>query len=118
MAKPETSGLRKLYFTISEAAEISGVPAHVLRYWESEFPGLNPHKSKSGNRLYQEKDLALIEQIKTLLYKKKFTIAGARAQLTKRKTKSDKEEILSDIKEGLREILDILDDNTGRGAVR
>ena len=118
MAKQKIIGLQKLYYSISEAAEISGIPAHVLRYWESEFPTLNPHKGRGGNRLYQEKDLELIEQIKTLLYEKKFTIAGARAQLTKKKAKNDTEEILDDIKEGLREILRILDDNTGRSAVR
>ena len=74
--------LRKLYYSIGEVSEQFAVPAHVLRYWEQEFPQLRPKKSKSGNRLYQEKDLRTIERIKNLLYEKRFTIAGARSQIS------------------------------------
>ncbi|MFH1011007.1 MAG: MerR family transcriptional regulator [bacterium] len=110
--------MRKLYYSISETAEITGVPAHVLRYWESEFAPLSPHKGRTGNRLYQDKDLDLIRQIKTLLYDKKFTIAGAKAELAQKKLEEPASELVGVMKEGLQEILAILDDNTGRGAVR
>ena len=78
---PKGPALRKLYYSIGEVSEQIGVPAHVLRYWETEFPVLHPKKGKGGNRLYQERDVKLLGQIKSLLYDQKFTIAGARAQL-------------------------------------
>ena len=108
MAKEKGFELRKLYFSISEASEISGIPAHVLRYWESEFPELNPQKGRTGNRLFQKKDMELIQRIKTLLYEKKYTIAGARTEIAKRKSPEEKKEVLADVKKGLQDILDIL----------
>ncbi len=68
----------KLYYSISEVAELTGVKAHVLRYWESEFPTLSPRKGRSGSRSYRQKDIAEIEAIRDLLYKEGFRIAGAR----------------------------------------
>jgi DNA-binding transcriptional MerR regulator len=118
MARENGLGVRKLYYSIREAAEITGIPAHVLRYWESEFAQLNPHKGRAGNRLYQDKDLDIIRQIKGLLYDRKFTIAGAKAELAGEKAGRRTDDLLGELKEGLKEILRILDDNTGRGAVR
>jgi DNA-binding transcriptional MerR regulator len=57
------------------------VPPYVLRYWESEFPGLAPKKSGTGHRFYRRKDVELLLQIKQLLYEKRFTIEGARRHL-------------------------------------
>lgn len=74
----------KLYFSISEVAELTGVKAHVLRYWESEFPDLHPKKNRAGNRSYREKDIRLVMLIRDLLYKQGFTIQGARLQLKDR----------------------------------
>ena len=71
----------KLYFSISEVAELTGVKAHVLRYWESEFPDLRPKKNRAGNRSYREKDIRLVMLIRDLLYKQGYTIQGARNQL-------------------------------------
>ena len=68
----------KLYYSISEVAALTGVKAHVLRYWESEFPTLSPRKGRSGSRSYRLKDIAEIETIRDLLYKEGFRIAGAR----------------------------------------
>jgi DNA-binding transcriptional MerR regulator len=70
----------KLYYTISEVAKITGVKAHVLRYWESEFPTLSPGKTRSGARRYRQKDIEEVLAIKTLLYEEGFKIAGARKQ--------------------------------------
>ena len=50
----------KLYFSISEVSEMTGVKAHVLRYWESEFPDLRPKKNRAGNRSYREKDIRMV----------------------------------------------------------
>jgi DNA-binding transcriptional MerR regulator len=76
-------GTDKLYFKIGEVAEIIGVAAHVLRYWESEFPTIKPHKSRSQQRVYRRKDVETLLKIKHLLYDRKFTIAGARQELRK-----------------------------------
>src|SRR5208337_2095807 len=71
----------KLYFKIGEVSDLLGVEPYVLRYWETEFPGLSPKKSGTGHRLYRRKDLELLLRIKHLLYEKRFTIEGARQTL-------------------------------------
>ena len=71
----------KLYFKIGEVSQIVGVEPYVLRYWESEFPGLSPRKSNTGQRMFRRKDVELLLNIKRLLYEKKFTIEGARNAL-------------------------------------
>src|SRR4249920_3929270 len=71
----------KLFFRIGEVSQLVGVEAYVLRYWESEFRGLSPKKSSSGQRMFKRKDVELLLQIKHLLYDKKFTIEGARKAL-------------------------------------
>ena len=72
---------QKLYYKIGEVCEIVGVEAHVLRFWETEFPALSPPKNKSGQRTYRPKDIELLLEIRKLLYEDGFTIAGARKQL-------------------------------------
>jgi DNA-binding transcriptional MerR regulator len=71
----------KLYYKIGEVCGILGVEAHVLRYWETEFPNLSPPKNKSGQRIYRPKDIELLLEIRRLLYDEGFTIAGARKRL-------------------------------------
>jgi DNA-binding transcriptional MerR regulator len=71
----------KVYYSISEVAEITGLEPHVLRYWETEFGVLRPMKNRGGNRAYREKDIKLLFLIKKLLYHDRFTIEGARRQL-------------------------------------
>jgi len=71
----------KLYFKIGEVARIADVPTHVLRYWESEFPGIRPKRANSKQRLYRRQDVELIVEIKSLLHERGYTIAGARKLL-------------------------------------
>jgi len=71
----------KIYFKIGEVCELVGVQAHVLRYWESEFPMLSPQKNRSGQRSYRRRDVEISLRIKQLLYEELFTIAGARKKL-------------------------------------
>ncbi|MDH3217256.1 MAG: MerR family transcriptional regulator [Candidatus Krumholzibacteria bacterium] len=75
------SGSAKMYYSISEVSEMTGVKAHVLRYWETEFPSLRPKKNRAGNRNYRPKDIKAILVIRDLLYREKFTISGARKKL-------------------------------------
>ncbi len=71
----------KLYYRIGEVSQITGVKPYVLRYWESEFRLMTPHKSRSKQRLYRQKDIETILTIKRLLYQDRYTIAGARRKL-------------------------------------
>ncbi len=71
----------RLYYRIGEVSRITGLKAHVLRYWESEFKVIKPFKSGSLQRLYRRKDLDLILRIKKLLYEEGFTIAGAKRKI-------------------------------------
>ena len=75
------TGIRKLYYSISEVAKITGLEQYVLRYWETEFEQLNPAKNRAGNRIYTNKDIKLILYIKTLLRDEKYTIEGAKKVL-------------------------------------
>jgi DNA-binding transcriptional MerR regulator len=71
----------KLYYSISEVSNITDIKAYVLRFWEKEFPSLKPRKNRGGNRIYQEREIDLINRIKTLLYDEGYTIEGARQKL-------------------------------------
>ncbi len=88
-------------------SRITGLEAHVLRYWESEFPQIRPDKGGSKQRLYKQKDLDVILNIKNLLYKEGFTISGARKKLNGR-SEQNVEAVIETAKKELREILDIL----------
>jgi len=70
------------YRSISEVAELVGVQAHVLRYWETQFNGLRPRKNRAGNRMYRPEDVKLLLHIKELLYARRFTIEGAKRTLS------------------------------------
>lgn len=73
----------KLAFKIGEVAEIVGVKAYVLRYWETEFEVLKPKKSKHNQRMYERRDVENLLLIKKLLYRDRFSIEGARTALKK-----------------------------------
>jgi DNA-binding transcriptional MerR regulator len=72
----------KLFFKIGEVCELTGVQAHVLRYWESEFPMLAPQKNRAGQRTYRKRDVEMALRIKELLYEDQYTIAGAKKKLS------------------------------------
>ncbi|TNC82729.1 MAG: MerR family transcriptional regulator [Oleiphilus sp.] len=72
----------KRYFTIGEVSELCGVKAHVLRYWEQEFPQLSPVKRRGNRRYYQRQDVLTIRQIRSLLYDQGYTIGGAKQKLS------------------------------------
>ena len=110
----------KLYYSISEVSQITGIKQYVLRFWEKEFPNLKPKKNRAGNRTYQLKDIELVNRIKNLLYDEGYTIEGARLQLKgsqyvppapSPKEVPDTKKVkvyLKDIKKELQEILKIL----------
>lgn len=71
----------KSLFRIGEVSRLTATKAFVLRFWETEFPTLQPVKSPSGHRLYRREDIETVFEIKRLLYEEGFTIAGARKHL-------------------------------------
>ena len=77
-AQPTTE---KEFYRIGEVSRLTSLKPFVLRYWETEFPMLEPVKSSSGHRLYRQEDVEMVLRIKRLLYDEGFTIAGARRHL-------------------------------------
>jgi DNA-binding transcriptional MerR regulator len=69
------------FYRIGEVSRLTNLKPFVLRYWETEFPMLEPVKSPSGHRLYRQEDVEMVLRIKRLLYDEGFTIAGARRHL-------------------------------------
>jgi len=101
----------KRYFTIGEVSELCGVKAHVLRYWEQEFPQLSPVKRRGNRRYYQRHDVLMVRQIRNLLYDQGFTISGARQQLAGDNAKLDASQghqIAHQIRHELEQILELL----------
>ncbi len=114
----------RLYYRIGEVSRITGLKPHVLRYWETEFKVIKPHKAGSLQRLYRRKDLNLILKIKKLLYEEGFTIAGAKkkirdleraenepikVRLGERGPEDKDRELLAAIREELKGIREMLD---------
>ena len=77
----ETAATAKSVFRIGEVSRLTATKPFVLRYWETEFPMLQPVKSPKGHRLYRREDIDTVFTIKRLLYNEGFTIAGARRHL-------------------------------------
>ena len=109
------------FFSIGDVCQLTDLKPHVLRYWESQFRFLNPAKNRSGNRVYQRREIELIMLVKHLLYTDKFTIEGARKRIEQyRKTGELAQEsrhalaheTIEDLAAELRTLLGILDGET------
>ena len=98
----------KRYFTIGEVSELCGVKAHVLRYWEQEFPQLKPVKRRGNRRYYQRQDVITIRQIRALLYDQGFTIGGARQQMSGETAQDDGNQFKQLIGEMINELEEVL----------
>ncbi len=114
MAKLILKPGEKIYYSISEVSELTGIKPYVLRFWEKEFPSLRPKKNRAGNRSYQKKDIDAVNRIKHLLYEERHTIQGARNRLKDSKesvkTGSDTENVelkslLLEVRKELKEML-------------
>jgi DNA-binding transcriptional MerR regulator len=99
----------KLYFKIGEVSTIVDLPAYVLRFWETEFPMINPKRTASGQRLYTQRDVAVILKIKHLLHERKYTIDGARKLLAARTDETPTQRLLVELRTELQQIRDLLD---------
>lgn len=108
------------FFSIGQVCELTGLKPHVLRYWESQFRVLSPAKNRSGNRVYQRREVELVMFVKRLLYEEKYTIEGARQRLGElRKAKTLRTEaagafrarLAAELEDELLQILALLEGN-------
>ena len=108
---------RKVYYSIGEVCDLTGLKPHVLRYWETQFEVLNPGKNRAGNRVYRARDVELVMLVKNLLYVQKYTIEGANKRLQEMRRSGELEgerhvllepEFLAAIRAELEELRDVL----------
>jgi DNA-binding transcriptional MerR regulator len=106
------------FFAIGDVCQMTDLKPHVLRYWESQFRFLNPAKNRSGNRVYQRREIELIMLVKHLLYTEKYTIEGARqridqfrrsGQLKAEARAALQHETIDNLRAELQGLLDVLD---------
>ncbi|HAC07575.1 MAG TPA: MerR family transcriptional regulator [Gemmatimonadetes bacterium] len=90
---------KKVYYSIGEVCDLTGLKPHVLRYWETQFGVLNPTKNRAGNRVYRSKEIEIILLVKHLLYEKKYTIEGANNRLVEMRRAGKLEEERQDVLE-------------------
>ena len=131
MAEAEINIPDKERFKIGEVCRLTDTQPYVLRFWESEFPSLAPQKTRAGQRIYRREDIEMVLRIKELLYEESYTIAGARKQLENadsgpvmqprarpqgvpqavaaESASAESPETLAKVKEGLQEILNLLE---------
>ena len=111
------------FFSIGEVCELTALKPHVLRYWESQFKFLNPAKNRSGNRVYQRREIELVVLVKHLLYIEKYTIDGARQKVDEHRKKGQLKpnarraldvHTLASIEQELAEVLTMLGGETPR----
>ena len=98
----------KLYFKIGEVSAIVELPTYVLRFWETEFPMINPKRTASGQRVYTQRDVTMVLKIKHLLYERKYTIDGARQLLAAKAENTPTRRLLDELRIELQQIRDLL----------
>ena len=117
---PKTEPVQE-FFSIGDVCDLTELKPHVLRYWESQFKFLSPAKNRSGNRVYQRREIEMVMLVKQLLYADKYTIEGARRKLDEfRKNGGIKPaartgldiEMVQMVERDLQEILELLNGDT------
>ena len=113
---------KKVYYSIGEVCDLSGLKPHVLRYWETQFVVLNPTKNRAGNRVYRSRDVEVVLLVKHLLYEEKYTIEGANQKLVDMRKEGELKEsghdvvagdFLTGLKRELEELREVLTPPTG-----
>ena len=98
----------KIFYSIKEVAGLFNVNQSLLRYWEKEFPGLNPQKTDKGTRQYRKEDIEEIRLIHYLIKEKGMTISGAKQKLNEnRDTAVQTGEIVTYLKNIREELLEL-----------
>ncbi|MEX0772710.1 MAG: MerR family transcriptional regulator [Balneolales bacterium] len=83
--------MKKLYYTIGEVSKLAGIKPHVLRYWETIFDSLSPSKNRAGNRVYTEKNISTVLELKKLIQEEKYSTAGAKKAIRRSNLDPQKE---------------------------
>jgi len=83
---------RRTFYSIGEVCSMFNVKPHVLRYWESQFEDLSPSKNRSGNRVYQTREIELIALIHRLVHEERYTVEGARMRIAEMQAAGTTEE--------------------------
>lgn len=108
---------QRAYYSIGEVCDLTGIQAHVLRYWETRFEVLRPVKNQAGNRVYRPREVELVLLLKRLLYEDKYTVEGARQELARMRRTGGLEEarkatlapeLRGQLKRDLEELMSIL----------
>ncbi len=111
------------FYSIGEVCDLTDLKPHVLRYWESQFKFLSPAKNRSGNRVYQRREVELIQLVKHLLYTEKYTIEGARQKVDEHRRKGEirgvaraalELQTIAAVERELQDILEVLDGGARR----
>lgn len=112
----QMASLESKRYGIAEVSELTEVPTHVLRQWETRFPQLRPKRDRANHRFYTDKDLAVVRRIKQLLWHEKMTTEGARKCLAQElrgegrpRTRQEAIELLDKIETEVRHLMDLLD---------
>ena len=109
---------RRTFYSIGEVCEMLDLKPHVLRYWETQFPGLAPTKNRAGNRVSQADDLELIALIRRLVHDERYSIEGARKRLaeldaegstSQHSSRALEQSFLRSLRSELESLLDLLD---------
>jgi DNA-binding transcriptional MerR regulator len=104
---------RKIFYKIGEVSEMTQLPSYVLRFWESQFGFLRPQKSRGQQRLYLQRDIETVLEIKRMLYDEGYTIAGLKRYWARRGRRAGKRinprEVTERLRGNLQAILRILD---------
>jgi DNA-binding transcriptional MerR regulator len=114
---PRVSVDEKLFYKIGEVSRLTGLPSYVLRFWESEFDFLRPQKSRGRQRVYTQKDVETLLQIKRMRYEQGFTIEGLRRRWNTRQGTQERKpsravaEVVRRVRQELNEIVKILDES-------
>ena len=113
------------FYSIGEVCDLFGLKPHVLRYWETVFPALNPPKNRAGNRVYRARDMEMIALIQHLVHDERYTIEGARARIDELRSEGAAAEVagraleqsfVRSLRGELEDLLEILTPPTGEAA--
>jgi len=111
----ESVSLTKRYYSISEVAQMFDMNISKLRFWEEQFPSLNPKRDRSGDRKYTQEDIKHLEEIVDLVEGQGYTIEGAKRALEAKKRKKQENQAiidrLADIKKFMQELREAIDEN-------
>jgi DNA-binding transcriptional MerR regulator len=116
---------KKVYYSIGEVCDLTGLKPHVLRYWETQFEVLRPTKNRAGNRVFRSREIEVIMLVKRLLYEQKYTIEGANKRLLQMRSGGKLEEerrsvleseVLTGLKADLLQLKDMLSHGRSREA--